>query len=94
MPVVPDPRTGKPEYFCDACGQMAHWGMDGHWFCKEHKGPKVLHGRSPDAGKAGTNASSRETKPARPSPAPIIYGGGRQSGKTDSARRDGQLDLF
>lgn len=37
MPVVTDPRTGKPEYFCDDCGQMAHWGITGAWYCWEHK---------------------------------------------------------
>lgn len=37
MPTTTDARTGKPEYFCDECGQMAHWGNGGKWYCREHK---------------------------------------------------------
>ncbi len=37
MPVVSDARTGKPVYLCDACQGVAHWGIDGRWYCSQHR---------------------------------------------------------
>lgn len=78
MPVVIDARTGKPEYFCDECGQDAPWEISGKWYCREHKDT---------AGPAAATVTQTGPTTAVSRPAET-----RVSGVT--ARRDGQLDLF